>query len=178
MTRLYPYGRCPPQQRQSLYRRFFGLKRHFSEQEIAFFLNVRLVSHVALVAVIDEAGRPVIIGGGRYIVEQPGKAEIAFAVADEYQGQGIGAALMRHLAGIAREAGLKKLTAEVLPDDISMLRVFEKSGLRPSTQRESQVVHVTLQLSHVLKSVLPSRLPRCACMQRYGIGLRLRGNTN
>lgn len=131
---------------QSLYRRFFGLKRHFSEQEIAFFLNVDFVSHVALVAVIDEGGRPVIIGGGRYIVEQPGKAEIAFAVVDEYQGQGIGAALMRHLAGIAREAGLKELTAEVLPDNISMLRVFEKSGLRLSTQRESQVVHVSLQL--------------------------------
>ena len=59
---------------RSLYRRFFGLKRHFSEQEIAFFLNVDFVSHVALVAVIDEGGRPVIIGGGRYIVEQPGKA--------------------------------------------------------------------------------------------------------
>ena len=72
-------------------------------------------------AVIDEGGRPVIIGGGRYIVEQPGKAEIAFAVVDEYQGQCIGGALMRHLAGIAREAGLKELTAEVLPDNNSML---------------------------------------------------------
>ncbi len=43
---------------QSLYRRFFGLKRHFSEQEIAFFLNVDFVSHVALVAVIDEGAGP------------------------------------------------------------------------------------------------------------------------
>jgi RimJ/RimL family protein N-acetyltransferase len=131
---------------ESLYRRFFGLKRHFSEQEIAFFLNVDFVSHVALVAVIDEDGRPVIIGGGRYIVEEPRKAEIAFAVVDEYQGQGIGAALMLHLAGIAREAGLEELTAEVLPDNTSMLKVFEKSGLRLSTQRESEVVHVNLQL--------------------------------
>jgi GNAT superfamily N-acetyltransferase len=131
---------------QSLYRRFFGLKRHFSDQEIAYFLNVDFVSHVALVAVIDEGGRPVIIGGGRYIVEQPGKAEVAFVVVDEYQGQGIGAALMRHLAGIARQAGLKELTAEVLPDNMSMLRVFEKSGLHLSTQCESQVLHVTLQL--------------------------------
>jgi RimJ/RimL family protein N-acetyltransferase len=131
---------------ESLYRRFFGLKRHFSEQEIAFFLNVDFVSHVALVAVIDEDGRPVIIGGGRYIVEEPGKAEIAFAVVDEYQGQGIGAALMLHLAGIAREAGLEELTAEVLPDNTSMLKIFEKSGLRLSTQRESEIVHVNLQL--------------------------------
>jgi hypothetical protein len=53
---------------QSLYRRFFGAKRHFSESEKAFFLNVDFVSHVALVAVAKEGSGSVIIGGGRYIV--------------------------------------------------------------------------------------------------------------
>ena len=130
----------------SLYRRFFGLKRHFSDQEIAYFLNVDFINHVALVAVIEEDGKPVILGGGRYVVHEPGKAEIAFAVVDEYRGQGIGGALMRHLAGIAREAGLKEFTAEVLPDNISMLKVFEKSGLRLHVQREPQALHVALQL--------------------------------
>jgi len=131
---------------QTLYRRFFGLKREFSEQEIAFFVNVDFVSHVALVAVVEEAGRPVIVGGARYVVVQPGKAEVAFAVVDQYQGQGIGAALMRHLAAIAREAGLEELVAEVLPDNTPMLKVFEKSGLRLTTRREPGVVHVALQL--------------------------------
>jgi len=131
---------------QSLYRRFFGVRRNFTQQEIEYFLNVDFVNHVALVAVVEEGDHPAIVGGGRYVVVQPGKAEIAFAVVDQHQGQGIGAALMRHLTAIAREAGLKELTAEVLPDNISMLKVFEKSGLRLSTQRESQVVHVTLQL--------------------------------
>ena len=131
---------------QSLYRRFFGLKRHFSDDEIAYFLNVDFVNHVALVAVIEVAGRPVIAGGGRYVVAEPGQAEVAFAVTDQYQGQGMGAALMHHLAGIARGAGLRELTAEVLPENTSMLKVFEKSGLRLSIEREAQVVHVTLQL--------------------------------
>jgi GNAT superfamily N-acetyltransferase len=131
---------------QSLYRRFFGAKRDFTNEEIEFFVNVDFVNHVALVAVGDEDSRPVIVGGGRYIVLQPGKAEIAFAVIDQYQGQGIGAALMRHLAAIAREAGLKELAAEILPDNIPMLKVFEKSGLRVDIKRESRVVHVTLHL--------------------------------
>jgi ribosomal protein S18 acetylase RimI-like enzyme len=68
-------------------------------------------------------------------------------VVDEYQGQGIGAALMRHLAAIARAAGLEELIAEVLPDNIAMLKVFEKSGLRVSTTREPRMVHVALGLA-------------------------------
>ena len=131
---------------QSLYRRFFGFKRHFSNQEIAYFLNVDFVNHVALVAVVEENGQPVIGGGGRYVVNEPGKAEIAFAVVDECQGQGVGGALMRHLAAIARDAGLNEFTAEVLTDNISMLKVFEKSGLHLKIERESQVAHVILQL--------------------------------
>jgi GNAT superfamily N-acetyltransferase len=131
---------------QSLFRRFFAAKRGFTEQEIAFFLNVDFVNHVALVAVVDEGGRSAIVAGGRYIIVQPGKAEVAFAVIDQYQGRGIGVALMRHLAAIARQAGIKELVAEVLPENIAMLKVFEKSGLPLSTKREPQVVHVTLQL--------------------------------
>ena len=72
---------------ESLFRRFFAAKRGFSEKEIAFFLSVDFVNHVALAAVVEEGERPVIVGGGRYIVVQPGKAEVAFAVVDQYQGQ-------------------------------------------------------------------------------------------
>jgi GNAT superfamily N-acetyltransferase len=107
-------------------------------------LNADFVSHVALVATVEEDGRPAIVAGGRYVVVSPGRAEVAFVVVDQYQGQGIGAALLRHLAGIAREAGLEELIAEVLPANIGMLKVFEKSGLRLSTRREVQVVHVVL----------------------------------
>jgi RimJ/RimL family protein N-acetyltransferase len=131
---------------QSLYRRFFAVKRDFSEPEIEFFLNVDFVDHVALVAVVDEHGPPVIAGGARYVVVQPGKAEVAFAVVDQYQGQGLGAALMHHLAAIGRGAGLEELIAEVLPDNVPMLKVFEKSGLPLSMKREPQVVHVALRL--------------------------------
>jgi GNAT superfamily N-acetyltransferase len=71
---------------------------------------------------------------------------VAFAVIDRYQGQGIGTALMGQLAEIARAAGLRELIAEMLPENIPMLKVFEKSGLRLSTKREAQVVHVVLEL--------------------------------
>ena len=132
---------------QSLHRRFFGPRRDFTEQEITFFVNVDFVEHVALVAVVDEEGRPVIAGGARYIVVQPAQAEVAFAVVDRYQGHGIGTMLMRHLAGIAQRAGIRELIAEVLPDNAAMLKVLGNSGFRTSIRREPEVVHVALQLS-------------------------------
>ncbi len=132
---------------ESLYRRFFSAKRHFSEQERAFFVEVDFVKHVALIAVLEEGvGRMEIVGGARYVVTKPGEAEVAFAVVDQYQGLGIGATLMRHLAVIAREAGLREFTAEVLPHNKAMLQVFEKSGLQVGMKRESGTVHVTLEL--------------------------------
>jgi len=131
---------------ESLYRRFFGVKREFSEKETAFFVNVDFVNHVALVAVVEEDGKPVIVAGGRYVVVGPGKAEVAFAVIDTYQGQGIGTTLMRHLVSIARDAGLKELAADVLPDNKQMLGVFQNCGLAMRTKRESRNLHVTLQL--------------------------------
>jgi len=132
---------------RSLYRRFFGLKRSFTDKEAAFFVNVDFINHVALVALTDEEERSVIAGGGRYIVVQPGQAEVAFVVVDEYQGRGIGRALMRHLTSIACAAGLQTFIAEVLPENTSMLQLFKTSGLQLSTRREGQVVHVTIWLS-------------------------------
>jgi RimJ/RimL family protein N-acetyltransferase len=131
---------------QSLYRLFFGAKRHFSESEKAFFLKIDFVDHVALVAVAEDAGRPRIVGGGRYVVVRPGTAEVAFAVTDDYQGQGVGSALMHHLALLARKAGIKELTAEVLPENIPMLKVFQKCGLALQTKRRAGVVDVTLSV--------------------------------
>jgi RimJ/RimL family protein N-acetyltransferase len=131
---------------ESLRRRFFVPKKGFSEREIAFFLNVDFESHIALVAQIDEDGRPVIVGGGRFIVVQPGQAEIAFMVVDAYQGQGVGTILMRHLAVLARDAGLKELIAEVLPENSAMLKLFRKFGFKPASKGAPQVIHVALQL--------------------------------
>jgi RimJ/RimL family protein N-acetyltransferase len=131
---------------KSLYRRFFGPKRGFTEKETDFFVNVDFLNHVALVAVADEDGRATIIGAGRYILAQPWQAEVAFSVVDKYQGLGIGAALLRHLTRIARERGLKQLTAEVLTENTPMLTVFRKCGCRMTTSARAGVVHVTLQL--------------------------------
>jgi RimJ/RimL family protein N-acetyltransferase len=131
---------------ESLYRRFFAVKRNFSEQEISFFLNVDFVMHVALVAVLTEHGQSTLIGGARYVMSEPQRAELAFAIVDEYQGRGIGKILLSHLARIARDAGIEEFVADVLPRNEAMLRVFAGSGLLFNAKRQGGTTHVVLKL--------------------------------
>lgn len=126
--------------------RFFAPRRGFSEREIDYFVNVDFVSHVALLAVTDEGGEARLAGGGRYIVATPGSAEVAFAVDETCQGLGIASLILRHLANIARDAGLREFVAEVLSTNGAMLKVLERSGLTMHTRREGGVVHVALAL--------------------------------
>ena len=130
---------------ESLKRRFFVTKREVSDMKTAFFMNVDFVNHVALVAEIDEDRRTAIVGGGRYVVVETGHAEIAFIVVDSYQRQGLGAILVRHIVGLARAAGLKQLSADVLPENVAMLTVLGKFGFR-TRGMDPQVIHLTLPL--------------------------------
>lgn len=132
---------------QALYRRFFAPKRHFSEREIDYFLNVDFDTHVALVAVLSEGKKAVIAGGARYIVSSPGCAEVAFFIDDPHQRLGIASHLIAHLIRIARAQGLKEFIAEVLPENVGMLKVFERCGVPLKTRGGRGVVHVTLALS-------------------------------
>jgi ribosomal protein S18 acetylase RimI-like enzyme len=132
---------------QSLQRRFFVMKRHFSDKERAYFMDIDFKNHVAIVALADEAGHNVVVGGGRYIVFEPGRAEMAFVVIDTWQGRGVGSILMRHLIKIASAAGLNELTAEVLPENTAMKKVFGKFGFRAAPRRDPQTLHLVLKLS-------------------------------
>ena len=93
-------------------------------------------SHVALVAVLSEGGRQVIVGGARYVVSHPGCAEVAFAIDDPHQKLGIATHLIRHLIEIARANGLEAFVAEVLPENAPMLKIFERCGLAMTTRSE------------------------------------------
>jgi RimJ/RimL family protein N-acetyltransferase len=130
---------------QSLQRRFFVMKRHFSEKERAFFMNIDCKNHVAIIALAEDAGRKVIVGGGRYIVFEPGRAEMAFLVVDGWQGRGVGSILMRHLVKLASDAELRELTAEVLTQNVAMRKIFENFGFTPAAHKDPQTLRLVLK---------------------------------
>ena len=132
----------------SLYRRFFAPRRGFTEAELAYYLEVDFVRHVALVCEFEEGGTRLIAGGGRYVVTEPASAEMAFVVDDPHHGLGIGTLLMRHLVAIARATGLQTLTAEFLAENTPMLSVFRRSGLPLRLTRDGSVTLAHMDCRH------------------------------
>jgi acetate---CoA ligase (ADP-forming) len=127
----------------SIYHRFFGLKRSLTPAELVRFTELDFKAHVALVATLREDGEERFIGVSRYICTVPGRAEVAFAVLDEHQGRGVGTLLLEHLGRIAYAAGISEFQADVLGDNNRMLEVFAKSGFRTKRSIEGGVVHLS-----------------------------------
>ena len=87
------------------------------------------------------------VGHGAYVGTAPGRAEVAFAVADELQGQGLGTILLAHLAEVAQENGIEGFFAEVMPQNHRMVEVFRESGFPIETSSEPGAIHLELPTS-------------------------------
>ncbi|MFP3913646.1 MAG: GNAT family N-acetyltransferase [Actinomycetota bacterium] len=125
---------------ESRYFRFFRVKDSLDPEEIRYFTDVDYEHRMALVAL----SRDRIIGVGRYDVldEDPSTAEVAFAVADEHQGRGVGTELLQLLTSYARGHGVKRFRAFVLPENRQMMRVFRNSGFELTRTLEEGVYTV------------------------------------
>ena len=90
---------------------------------------------------------PDIVAVGRFD-RLPGTddAEVAFVVADEWQGHRVGTYLLEQLAHRARAEGITRFVAEMLSENHRMRQVFGRSGLLVGSATEAGVVHVVLDL--------------------------------
>lgn len=88
-----------------------------------------------------------IVGHGLYVGLAGDRAEVAFAIADDYQGRGLGTILLGHLAEVAATKGIRVFEAEVIPDNHRMLEVLRESGFSVQVRAEAGSLHVTLPTS-------------------------------
>ena len=100
-------------------------KGPLSETELRYLTEVDFTDHVAYVAVRPEAPG-VLVGVARWVRlrDDPEVAEIAFVVADDLQRQGLGTILAETLAAAARERGVRRFVATMLPDNLGAHRLF------------------------------------------------------
>lgn len=114
------FGRLGDASRQT---RFNGAKPRLGEEELRWLAAVD-ARHHALVAYVDGDPDPVAIAR---LVRFGGSGEIAFEVADDYQGRGIGSALTSELVADARAAGVVEVTALVRSDNPAAFAVLRRA---------------------------------------------------
>ena len=131
--------------------RRYRFQEQFSEPSpdmVARLVDVDHVNDEALVALSEEDGRQVIVGVSRYAVgSDPLACEIAVTVRDDWQGHGLGTALMRRLIDAARGRGLKLMVSLDFAENSEMAHLAHHLGFdsAPDPDDRTQVVH-TLSL--------------------------------
>jgi acyl-CoA synthetase (NDP forming)/RimJ/RimL family protein N-acetyltransferase len=129
------YERVSP---ESKYLRFFAPYPRLSDRDVHWFTEVDYVDRVAFIVTLGED----MIAVGRYDRLEDDHAEVAFLIEDAHQGRGIAQLLLEHLAQAARERGITRFVAEVLPENRRMAKVFADAGYRVSKGMEDGVLAV------------------------------------
>ncbi len=132
---------------QSLYLRFHG-HPSVDARLVQLELEPDWAEHGALLgAVATDDGERVVALASYARLRDRDSAEVAFAVADGYQGRGIGTRLLEQLAARAARQGITRFIAEVIADNRAMLRVFSEAGFTVSRTVAGGVVEVTFPIA-------------------------------
>jgi len=115
---------------KSRYMRFFRPVTKLSEKTLDDLTWVDGINHIAMGALDLTHAEPFPVGVARCIRSKsnPGEAEFAIAIIDSHQGRGLGTILTAAVAYAATTHGIKTLTATVLSENRSMLKLFRELG--------------------------------------------------
>jgi acyl-CoA synthetase (NDP forming)/RimJ/RimL family protein N-acetyltransferase len=127
---------------ETVYFRFFAPYPELTERDLFRFTHVDHTDRVALVATV----RGELVAVARYDRIDDRDAEVAFVVRDDHQGRGLGSVMLEHLAAAARERGVERFVAEVLPNNRRMLQTFQEAGYHPRQHVEDGVVALSFDI--------------------------------
>src|SRR6266508_45603 len=98
-------------------------------------------------ALVGSVGDRIVTLASYARLRDPAAAEVAFAVADDYQGRGVGSRLLEQLAEAAADAGVERFIAEVMLENGRMVRVFDEAGFAVAHELEGGTLEVRLELA-------------------------------
>ena len=133
---------------KAIYYRYFSPIKTMPHEKMQAYVNVDYRDSLSIVALHGEPEKQIIIAEARF-VKYPDKpvVDIAFVVDEDYQGYGIATFLYEMLASIAKGRGIKKITADVLPSNGGMLKVFEKGKYPVTAKMEADVYTLAIDLT-------------------------------
>lgn len=129
----------------AVYRRFLFPISTMPHDKIQEYVNVDYSRVMSVVALTGDPDQETIIAEARYVKDnRSAYGDLAFIVDEKFQGRGIATYLYKMLVRLAQERGLKGFTAEVLPDNQEMMKVFEKGGLPIDARVETGLYRLTV----------------------------------
>jgi len=141
------HGRLSP---ETVYNRFFSLVRTLPASDVERFTTVDHDERAAIVALL----RDEIVGVCRYArFAGSVDAEVAVVVEDAHQGRGLGALLLEHMEAAARERGVERFVADVLPQNRRMLAVFRSAGFEISREMADGYVELIFPIQETPASL-------------------------
>ncbi|MCQ9130841.1 bifunctional acetate--CoA ligase family protein/GNAT family N-acetyltransferase [Streptomyces hilarionis] len=147
---------------ESKYYRFFAPYPRLSAKDVHRFTHHDFVDRVGLAATVGGEFIATVrydrIGADGMAASAPAdEAEVAFLVQDAHQGRGVASALLEHIAAVARERGIRRFAAEVLPANTKMIKVFTDAGYTQKRSFEDGVVRLEFGLEPTERSVAVQR---------------------
>ena len=131
-----------------VYTRFFRRVRSLSYQDLQTLCNVNHETQVAFLAVTGPRENEVVVGSGCYFLNATTNlAEVAYMVAPDWQGQGLGTALQTRLQEYAMARGVKGFIAEILANNARMVRLAANAPGVATTERDGDTIQVTILFS-------------------------------
>jgi RimJ/RimL family protein N-acetyltransferase len=131
-----------------VYTRFFRRVRALSYAELQTLCNVNHETEVAFLATTGPREREEVVGSACYFLNPTTNlAEVAFMVAPEWQGAGLGSALQARLQEYAVGRGVRGFVAEILLQNQRMLRLAARAPGTVTTSRDEDGAHVTILFS-------------------------------
>ena len=158
---------------ESRYRRFFAPVDHLTEDQLRYFTEVDQVDHVAWLATLADARDHRVVAVARFIriPGRPDAAEAAVTVIDEYQGRGLGRAMLVVLTRQAIASGIKRFTMFVLGENKAMLALLHDAGATSESAHDG-VYQFQVELPARLEDLDESAAPRVLRVAAAG---KLRG---
>ncbi|WP_328874262.1 GNAT family N-acetyltransferase [Streptomyces sp. NBC_00287] len=143
---------------ESKYYRFFAPYPRLSAKDVHRFTHHDFVDRVGLAATIGGEFIATVrydrIGADGLPASAPAdEAEVAFLVQDAHQGRGVASALLEHIGAVARERGIRRFAAEVLPANTKMIKVFTDAGYTQKRSFEDGVVRLEFDLEPTDRSL-------------------------
>lgn len=131
---------------ESRYRRFLTPMKRLSEEQLAYLTEVDHHDHEALIAVEPQTAEGLGVARFVRLAEAPDAAEAAVAIVDDWQGRGLGTALLGALADRARAEGIQRFRCLVLAENQEMIDLLRDLGPVQETSRQPGTVEVDVDL--------------------------------